>query len=363
MDGWTLQRIAAAALLAFAAAGCGNSGARSDATAKASSETLLSSRDLAVVGRADLSTGVPVQGTLEPSVDVSIVTPYPELIEEVLVKEGQAVRRGQVLARLRQSAEAPAAASAEAQRRVAAAEYERMRNLFQEGAVAQRDVDAAEAQLRSAEALAAVAAKRLEDASVRAPHEGVIATRFVQGGDRVGDGDPLFRLVDTAELEFAASVPTAALEGVKPGVPVALTVRGLEGGAVAGRVARVNATVDAATRQVKIYVNVPNRDHRLAGDMFASGRIMLNTVKGALAAPGAAVRKDPDGSTFVWVVNGGKLEKRPVTAGVRDEAQDLAEVKSGLREGERVIVSPIEGLVPGQAVRVGGDATATGGGA
>jgi len=140
-------------------------------------------------------------------------------------------------------------------------------------------------------------------------------------------------------------------------------VRGLEGGAVAGRVARVNATVDAATRQVKIYVNVPNRDHRLAGDMFASGRIMLNTVKGALAAPGAAVRKDPDGSTFVWVVNGGKLEKRPVTAGVRDEAQDLAEVKSGLREGERVIVSPIEGLVPGQAVRVGGDATATGGGA
>jgi RND family efflux transporter MFP subunit len=345
----------AVATLAAAVAGCGGAGARRDEASKAPDEVLLSSRDLAAVTRTDLAAGVPVQGTLQPSVDVRIVTPYPELIEEVLVKEGQAVRRGQVLARLRVAAWAPAAASAESQRRVAAAEYERMRNLFQEGAVAQRDVDQAEAQLRAAEAAAAVAGKQLEDASVTAPDDGVIATRFVQGGDRVGDGDPLFRLVNTSELEFAASVPTEALDRIKPGVPVALVVSGLEDRTVPGRIARVNATVDAATRQVKVYVHVPNRDHRLAGDMFASGRILFDVVKGATAVPGAALREAPDGSAFVWVVGAGRLERRPVTAGLRDEMRDLAEVKSGLREGEWVVVSPIEGLVSGQAVRVAGD--------
>lgn len=358
----TLRRLAAAALLAMMVAGCGGGGARRDAASKAPDEVLLSSRDLGTATRADLATGVPVQGTLQPAVDVNIVTPYPELIEAVLVKEGQAVRRGQVLARLRVASAAPAAASAESQRRVAAADYERMRNLLQEGAVAQRDVDVAEAQLRAAEAGAAVARKKLDDATVVAPYDGVIAIRYVQGGDRVGDGDQLFRLVDTSELEFAASVPTEALKGIEPGAPADLTVSGTGAATVSGRVARVNATVDAATRQVKVYVNVPNRDHRLAGDMFASGRITLDAVKGALAIPGPALRKDPVGASFVWVVNGARLEKRSVTVGVRDEIRDLTEVKGGLREGERVIVSPIEGLVPGQAVRVAGEAAATGAG-
>jgi RND family efflux transporter MFP subunit len=356
---WFAAAVATLTLTATVA-GCGGAGARHDTASKAPDEVLLSSRDLAPVLRTDLAAGVPLQGTLQPSVDVRIVTPYPELIEAVLVKEGQAVRRGQVLARLRVAAWAPAAASAESQRRVAAAEYERMRNLFREGAVAQRDVDVAEAQLRAAEAAAAVAGKQLEDASVTAPDDGVIATRFVQGGDRVGEGDPLFRLVNTSELEFAASVPTEALDRIKPGVPVALVVSGLEDRTVSGRIARVNATVDAATRQVKVYVNVPNRDRRLAGDMFASGRILFDVVKGATAVPGAALRTSPDGSVFVWVVNGGALEKRPVAAGLRDEMRDLVEVKSGLREGERVVVSPIEGLVPGQAVRVAGDSTMAG---
>jgi RND family efflux transporter MFP subunit len=234
-----------------------------------------------------------------------------------------------------------------------------MRNLFREGAVAQRDVDLAEAQLHAAEAAAAAAQKALDDATVGAPDDGVIATRFVQAGDRVGDGDPLFRLVNTSELEFSASVPTEALDRIRAGDAVSLSVSGVDGGSVTGRIARVNAAVDAATRQVKVYVNVPNRGRRLAGDMFASGRILLGAVKGAASVPAAGVRQG-GGAEYAWVVAAGRLEKRPVTTGVRDETQELVEVKSGLREGERVIVSPIEGLVDGQAVRVAGDSTTAG---
>ncbi len=143
-----------------------------------------------MVVRRDIATGVPVQGTLRPLADVNLLAPFPDVIEEVLVKEGQAVQRGQVLARMRMTSVTPAAASAEAQRRIAAADCRRMQNLLKEGAVAERDVENAEAQLKAAEAAAAVGRKRLDEATVRAPFAGVVAERFLQSGDRVGDGDP-----------------------------------------------------------------------------------------------------------------------------------------------------------------------------
>jgi len=347
MDPRTIKRLLAASVLLALVAGCG-----AKRTADVQEAALVSSQDLTSAVRTDLASGVPVQGTLEPSVDVHVIAPFPEILDAVLVKEGQAVRKGDVLARFRVESIGPAAASADAQRRMAAADYTRMQNLLKEGAVSPRDLENAEAAFKAAEAAAALTHKRLEEATVRAPFDGVVAQRFVQTGDRVGDGDRLFRLVNTDELEFSASVPTEALDKVRPGDRVSLTVSGYGGGGIVGRVARVNSTVDAATRQVKIYVNVPNHDHRLAGDMFASGRIALSEARGGLAVPTAALRPAAAGGEAVWVIAGGKAEAHRVTTGVRDEMRDLVEVKTGLRDGDTVIVSPIEGLSSGQLVQV-----------
>mgnify|MGYP001563577838 CR=1 FL=1 len=360
MDTRKLSTLLMAGALAAMLSGCGGADAKKDPAARAPSAALLAARDVAKVARADLATGVPVSGTLQPAVDVNITAPFPEALEGVLVKEGQAVRQGQPLARFRTESLAPAATSADAQRRIAAAEHERMKNLFAEGAVSQRDVDNAEAALRSAEATAAFARKQLDEATVRAPFAGVIAHRAVQSGDRVADGDPLFRLVNTAELEFEATVPGEVVGRVRPGAPVTLAVSGLGDVRIEGRVARVNATADAATRQVKVYVVVPNRDGRLVGDLFATGRIEFQQVPRALALPAAGVRVAPDGRRFVWVVADGKAQQRAVTVGLRDEQQDLVEITGGLAEGDTAIVGPVEGLTAGQPVQIGGDPGAGG---
>jgi len=349
-----MKRVLAAALLAALVAGCGTK----KQTEAAQETVVLTASDLAAVTRADVETGVAVQGTLRPLSDVTIIAPVADVVEQMLVKEGQAVQRGQVLARMRTTSIAPAAAGAEAARRIAAADYQRMQNLFRSGAVAERDVESAEAQLRAAEAGAAAAHKRLDESTVRAPFTGVIAQRFLQAGDRAGDGDRLFRIVNTDQLEFAASVTTDALARLKPGAPVALTVSGTEGRRIAGRISRVNATVDEATRQVKVYVLVPNPGHRLAGDMFASGRIVLERAAGALAVPAGAVQTAAGAGRQAWVVAGGKLSRRVRTVGLSDELRETVEVKDGLREGEKVVVSRIEGLVDGQPVQLQKDADA-----
>jgi multidrug efflux pump subunit AcrA (membrane-fusion protein) len=128
--------------VAAAVAGCRDATQKAEATDSASARpaSVLGPSDVWTVQHTDLIAGVPVSGTLEPNVDIKINSPTPEVLDEVLVKEGQAVGRGQVLARLATAALGPAAASAAAQRRMAQADYERMQSLYKEGAVSEHDV-------------------------------------------------------------------------------------------------------------------------------------------------------------------------------------------------------------------------------
>jgi membrane fusion protein (multidrug efflux system) len=343
METRLMKRLLAAGALLVLLAGCA---AKQDGTDNGPAVALLGPQDVAKVTRADLATGLPVTGTLKPVKDVTITAPYPELIDAVLVKEGEVVHQGQPLARLRTEFMGPAAASAEAQRRSAAADYARMQNLFKEGAVSQRDVESAEAQLRATEAAAAYADKRFKEATVRAPFDGVVAKRLVQGGDRLGDGGVMFRVVNTSELELEASVPGEAVGAVRVGAPVVLTVSGIEGVTLRGRVARVNATADPATRQVRLYVTVPNRDGRLVGDLFASGRVQLGHVSSVLAVPTTGIRTGLDGAAYAWLIVNGRAERRPVATGLRDEVRDLIQVASGVGQRVQIVGDAVSAPAP-----------------
>jgi RND family efflux transporter MFP subunit len=229
-----------------------------------------------------------------------------------------------------------------------------MQALYKEGAVSETDVEGAEVNLRAAEASAAAAQTRLDEATVRAPVAGVISQRAVDSGDRVKDGDPMFQLVNTDELNFEATVPSEDVGEVRVGAPVVLAVTGAGARALGGRVSRINATVDPATRQVKVYVTVPNSSHQLVGGLFASGRIVLRQVASAIAVPLAGIRHDPSGHAYVLTVEAGHVARRDVTVGAIDEQASLIEIQAGLAGGETVILGPASGLEPGQAVTIGG---------
>jgi len=342
-------------LVAALTTGCGShggsgKGAVADSTANAA---LLATSDLATASRVDLSTGVPVSGTLAPGWQANVTSPFDDVVSDVLVREGQRVGEGEVLARFRDDQVRSNAASAKARLKSAAADYERQKNLLAEGAVSQRDLEAAESAWRAAQADEAGAAKRLADATVRAPRAGVVTQRSVQSGSRVRTGDPLFVVADTRELEFEASVPSEYVASLHPGSPVRLSVAGFADGSLRGKVARVNAQADAATRQVKVYVNVPNADRRLVGGLFASGNVVTREARHVLAVPTAAIRHEGD-ANMAWVLANGRLAKKTVRTGLRDEARDLVEVLEGLAEGDQVVIGPVDGFTVGRAAQVAG---------
>lgn len=347
----------AALAAALVAAGCGkpsDAPAAKSSGAAAPDTALLAAADLAVAAEGDLAAGVPVSGPLSPGWEARLSAPLDDIVEEVLVKEGQRVTAGQALARYRLGTVAAAAASSKAALKSAGADWQRQKNLLSEGAVSERDVETAEAAYRAAAAQSEADERRLADATVRAPRAGTVTTRSVQSGTRTSKGDPLFVVADTRELELEATVPSEFVPLVRTGAAVELSVAGWNGAAITGRVARINATADAATRQVKVYATVPNPGGRLVGDLYATGNIVTGRATHVLAVPTAALRRD-DSLTVAWIVDkDSRARRRTVRAGLRDERADRVQVLEGLAAGDRVITGTAEGLVEGQAVRVAG---------
>lgn len=347
---WTAAALALTALALVSGCGKSERAAKAD-TAETLQAVVLGAGDVTAAQRIDLITGVAVSGTLAPATDIRIGAPIGDVVEEMLVKEGQRVAKGQVLMRFRTTAVRPMAVGAESRYKAARADYERMKNLLREGAVAERDLESAEAGMREAEAGWASAQKFLDEATVRSPIAGTVAERLVQAGDRPGMGDPVMRVVDTRELEFEATITATDVALVKVGSPVVLDVTGYPHAAIEGRVARVNGAADPATRQVKVYVAVANGDGRMVSGLFASGQVVVKRVRQVVAVPSAAVRTE-GGKTLVWLVVDGKTAVREVKIGLRDDSRDLTEIVSGLEPGAAVVSGPITGLTAGQPVQI-----------
>jgi RND family efflux transporter MFP subunit len=376
----TAYRVGTALVLAATAAmvaACGAkkaSGVGEDAQAEnAPNVATLNPADVAVAQQATLRSGIPLSGALEPKVRITIGAPLAEQLLEMYVNEGDRVQQGQPLARFKdqvlQAAATYARADVGTQRmavRMAEAESARAVALFGEGAIAQRDRDnalvaleGARARLSLAESQAANADDRLRSSTLTAPQAGVISKRFAQAGDRVDNGKPVFELVDTRVLQLSASVPTEWLSELRIGRTVSLTIAQMDSSRVSGQISRINPTADPATRQIQIYVDVPNPREALVGGLFASGRVVTREVRGAVAVPQVAVRYEGDERTpYVYEVSKGKIARRRVAVGVVDDDQGRVEITAGVAAGDTVIVGPIEGLSDRTPVVIGGAAKA-----
>ena len=125
-----------------------------------------------------------------------------------------------------------------------------------------------------------------------------------------------------------------------------------------GRVARIDPTADPGTRQVGVYVRLPNPEQRIVGGQYARGRIETGSGSSNVVIPESAVANRTGDSAQVFVVVGNKLARRTVQTGVRDEASGTIAVLSGIQAGERVLLNPSNDIVDGASVSVAADSAA-----
>jgi RND family efflux transporter MFP subunit len=246
--------------------------------------------------------------------------------------------------------------SAENQLAVAEREAERTEQLVTAGALAARDLDvarsnvtAAQAQLADAKARLASAERTLADAVLRAPFAGIVSHRAVNAGDVVTVGDELFTIIDPSSMRLEASVPSDDLSQLRVGAPVSFEVRGYTQ-AFTGRIERIAPQADPVTRQVPIYVSIPNLEGRLLAGLFAEGRVVHESAEGLIVPDNAVNTSGPD--AWVLRVAGGKTERVPVTLGLRDPRTEQVQVIEGLSEGDTLLRGASQGITPGTPVTV-----------
>jgi RND family efflux transporter MFP subunit len=177
-----------------------------------------------------------------------------------------------------------------------------------------------------------------------------VSERFVNPGDVVAPGAPLFVVIDPATMKLEAAVPAAQLAKVRVGAPVRFRVTGYPGQTFDGRIASINPAADPQTRQVRLTVRIPNTGNRLVAGLFAEGRV-ASDAREALTVPDAAIDRRGLAPAVLRLRNG-VTERIDVTLGARDEAADRIEITQGITAGDTLLVGAALGISVGTPLRV-----------
>lgn len=354
--------LCAAALLAAALVGCKR--AQGEDGPPDVGPMIVSSELYGHVAREKISVGPQIPGTLEPGRQALLRAEIGGSLSEANVEVGEHVTAGQVLARIAAPA-LPGAVSAaramlraaEREAQVAQRQVQRTRNLVRAGALADRDLEVAEgtaltrtASLEEARARLAAAVKDLGGAVIRAPITGVVSAKEAHQGDVVSAGAALFTIVDPSSMRLEAQVSSQDLSGIVVGAPVAFEVRGYPGLRFEGRIARIAPAADPATRQVPIWVTIPNPGGQLIAGLFAEGRIATQVEEALVVAPDALDERG--GATAVTCIRDGRAQRVPVEVGIRDERAGRVQVSGDLRAGDVVLIGPAAQIAPGTPVQL-----------
>jgi RND family efflux transporter MFP subunit len=342
--------------------------------------------EVARVTEGAVEASVTGPGTVQARIPVTLGARTTSNVTAVHVDQGDAVKRGQLLAQLDdRDLAAKRAATAQAhetvQRNIRAAEaslakaqsdaelaesnYRRDLEIFKAGYIAQAALDTAGAGVRAAEAgvanaKAVLGARQSEALSVMqetryaeamlthtrivAPMDGIVVQRLAEVGATTVPGTPLFKLVDPATVWVAMRVDESVVSRVTVGLPARIRLR--TGEVLNGKVARIARQSDAATRELQVDIAFEQPPQRFAIDQEAHVSISAGKEPG-LAVPAAAVIPR-EGRSGVLVVRDGRARFQPIELGTSDGANVLA--LKGLDSGDLVMLAPDQ-VKPGTRVR------------
>jgi len=320
----------------------------------------FTAEDVAYVENRPLARWLPVSGTLQAVRQTTVKAKVAGDVAGLDLREGEAVRAGQVLAHIdspdlkaRLVDRQGAVESAKAQ--LALAEKTRAMNLrlLSDKFISQNAFDGTESSynvalgnVKSAEAQAQLAQNALADAQVVAPLSGIVSKRLVQTGEKVAIESPILTIVDLKDLEVQAMVPANDVPELSRGMPVELRVDGFGERRFEGRIDRINPSTEPGTRAIIVYVSLPNPDAALRNGMFATGRIALAASAPAPTLPAIALRSEA-GQSYVWTIDNGKLVRRIVITGRRDEGNARVEIKTMLPRETPVLAARFDNLKDG----------------
>ncbi|MCG2586167.1 efflux RND transporter periplasmic adaptor subunit [Massilia sp. TS11] len=353
--------------IASALAACGKKdgpAASGSASASANAKAVqlqVAAEDVTAVQSASIASGPVVTGSIQPERRADLRAEVSAVVLQVLKENGDVVKKGDILARLDETAIREAVLSAEEGERAAARAFDqaernltRQKTLRESGMTSAQALDDAEVRrnnaqsdLSAAKSRVSTARQQLQRTLVRAPFDGVVSDRKVSAGDTAAVGKELMKVIDPSSVRFEGRVSADRIAAVKVGQPVSFRINGYGNQEFRGVIKRVDPSANEVTRQVEVLVAFSGDTPKVSG-LYAEGRIEAESNAALTLAESAIVRAGD--ASYAWLIKGNTLVKQPVKLGVRDPRTGNWEVTSGLAAGDNVIRNPRSNLKDGQAV-------------
>jgi membrane fusion protein, multidrug efflux system len=302
---------------------------------------------LAAVRSERVSQKLEALGNARANESVDISTKSSNVVTAVTFRDGERVKRGQVLVQLDNAQARADVAEAQAALTESESQYNRSRELLNTQALSKSSFDQLVATLAANRARLAAAQARLEDTVIRAPFSGRVGLRRVSVGTLISPGDVITTLDDTSVIKLDFSVPENFLASLREGLSIRATAPAFPGRSFAGSVSSIDSRVDMNTRSVTVRALLANEDGALKPGMFLNVSL-ANDEREALVIPEEALTPEAE-RQYVFVVSEGKVSRREVRIGVRRPGS--VEVLAGLSAGERVIVEGTQKVREGASVQ------------
>lgn len=275
-------------------------------------------------------------GTVKSSVEADLSFQVAGQVKSVRVTEGQAVRKGDLLAELECDNLASSNEAAQASLRQAQDGYKRLKALYDNGSLPEIKLIEIQTQLEQAKSMAGISAKNLKEAQLVAPFDGVITAKSIEPGEMVIPAAKLLTLSKLNPLEVKVSVPENEIAAIAVGGKCAISVAAAEGGQIAGRVKEKNVVANRFSHTYEVHIRFEEEPQGVMPGMMCNVHIFGNSGSSTLSLPANAIQIDADGRHFVWCVENGVARRKLITVG--QLMPQGVEVKSGLT-GSDVVIS------------------------
>lgn len=344
--------IAMAAAILLLAAGCTRQQAARSAAGKpgGAPQTQRIPVRTEAVRKETIENIITVTGRVTASQEVAVVSKIQGRVASVTADTGAVVKKGQTLVTLESQDMTSQLQQAEAAYQTAQNNYDRMKLLFEEGAVSQQQWEQARLQLTQAEVALKLARSQLSNSVITAPISGIVTARRVDPGEVASPGQPHLTVMDTSKLYLEGSLTENQAAAVKAGQTVTVKVDAFPDRTFRGVVESIGPAGDALQRTFPVKILMTDDEPSLKPGMFGSARIPVERREGVVTVPVDAVVKH-NGQDVVFITQNGIARMRKVQLGLSDGMH--VEILKGLQEGEEVVVSGQHYLQDGTPVATG----------
>jgi membrane fusion protein (multidrug efflux system) len=305
---------------------------------------------VAEVERGAVSSYVSATSNLVAENEVMVLAEAEGRVQELLVEEGQMVRKGELLASLVRDDAQIAFDKAKVKATNTESAYARSERLGAEGLITEEELDRTGMENRIAQQELAEAKWRLDRTEIRAPFDGRITSRMITLGQHVRPADELFRVTDFEPLISRIYLPERDIIGLEEGRDVRITLKADDSVSFQGRIRQISHVVDVATGTVKLTIEAIRPPKAVRPGGFVTIDIIRETHPDALVLPREAVIRELQSAHVFVAKDDDTAERRDITLGM--EEGNNVEVTSGLDAGERVVVAGQGGLKDGAALKI-----------